>query len=197
MRFKNLLLGGPFLGRFATRGAEETIAPTLAVANTGITRAGQSAALGPRLEIAHRSEADDRLRSRHGGIRVSSGRNPSWRPILAERFRAVMRAIVGFAAHGEAAFESVLLAAMSWTVTQVLAGCAEYCHAAYPISVEPNGPVDSDDATDRLHRNRSVADQPGSREIAAPGTKTQSHQARLGATCIVHAEAVLLGDHCE
>ena len=62
-------------------------------------------------------------------------------------------AIIGFAylageREVEAAFESVLLAAMSWTVAQVLAGCAEYCQAMYPTFVElDRPPVDERDAT--------------------------------------------------
>jgi hypothetical protein len=194
MRFKNQLPGGPASRRFATPGAEETIAPILPVANTGITRAGQSTASGQplpsHLEIVHRTEADDRIASCGNEIRISSERDASWSPILAERFRAVMKPIGGFAAHGEAAFESVLLAAMSWTIAQVLAGCAEYCQAMYPTFVEPDGPVDSHDGTGSLQPDRRVASQPGSREIGAGGTMTQSHQTRLRATSIVHAEAV-------
>jgi hypothetical protein len=195
MRFKNQLPGGPSLRGFAPHGAEQTITPTLPVANVGVTRAGQSTAMGQRLrshlEIVHRAEADDRIASCDDDIRTVSERDASWSPILAERFRVVMKAIGGFAARGEAAFESVLLAAMSWTVAQVLAGCAEYCQAMYPTFVELDGPpVDERDATNAAQFDRRVANQPGSREIGARARMAQSHQPRLGATAIVHADAV-------
>jgi hypothetical protein len=195
MRFKNQLPGGPSLHGFAPHGAEQTITPTLRVANAGVTRAGQSTAMGQRLrshlEIVHRVEADHRIASCDDGIRTVSERDASRSSILAERFRVVMKAIGGFAARGEAAFESVLLAAMSWTVAQVLAGCAEYCQAIYPTFVELDGPpVDEHDATNAAQFDRRVANQPGSREIGARARMGRSHQPRLGATAIVHADAV-------
>jgi hypothetical protein len=196
MRFKNQLPGGPSLHGFALHGAAQTITPTLPVANAGVTRAGQPTAMGQRLrshlEIVHRAEADDRIAScDDDGIGTVSERDACWSAILAERFRVVMKAIGGFAARGEAAFESVLLAAMSWTVAQVLAGCAEYCQAMYPTFAELDGPpVDEHDATNAAQFDRRVANQPGSREIGARARMAQSHQPRLGATSIVHADAV-------
>jgi hypothetical protein len=165
------------------------------VANAGVARAGQSTAMGQRLrshlEIVHRAEADDRIASCDDDIRTVSERDASWSPILAERFHVVMKAIGGFAARGEAAFESVLLAAMSWTVAQVLAGCAEYCQAMYPTFVELDGPpVDEHDATNAAQFDWRVAHQPGSREVGARARMAQSHQPRLGATSIVHADAL-------
>lgn len=192
MRFKNQLPGGPSLHGFAPH--DQTITPTLSAANVGATHAGQSTAMGQRLrshlEIVPRAEADHRSARCDDDIRTVFERDASWSPILAERFRVVMKAIGGFASRGEAAFESVLLAAMSWTVAQVLAGCAEYCQAMYPTFVELDGPpVDERDATNAAQFDRRVANQPGSREIGARARMAQSHQPRLGATAIVHADA--------
>jgi hypothetical protein len=128
MQFKRQLPGGPSLRRFSIRRAEETIAQTRLVANTDTTRTRLSAALGPRLgshlEVVHRPGADDRLVRCERGIRISPNRNALPRSILAGRSRVVMKSIGGFAARGEAAFESLLLAAMSWAIAQALAGCA-------------------------------------------------------------------------
>jgi hypothetical protein len=194
MQFKRQSPGGPSLRRFATRGAEETIAPTLLVANSGTTRAGASIAPGQRprshLEVVHQPVVEDRLVSRDRGIPISPERSASSRSLLAGRFRVVMKAIGGFAARGEAAFESVLFAAMSWTIAQALAGCAEYCQAMYPTFVEPDRPFDSHDATDGPQSDRNVGNELRSQEIETGRTMTQSHQTRLRTTFIVHAEAV-------
>jgi hypothetical protein len=194
MQFKRQLPGGPSLRRCATRRAEQTIAPTWLVANTGTKSAGLSTALGQRLgshlEGVHRPVADDRFARRDRGIRISPKRDALSRSILAGRFRAVMKTMGGLAAHGEAAFESLLLAAMSWTIAQALAGCAEYCQAMYPTFVEPDEAVDRHDATDGRQPDRSVGNQFGGHSIGMCETLTQSLSTRSRATFIAHAEAV-------
>jgi len=146
------LPGGPSLRRFATRRAEETIAP-LFMTNPGNARAGTSKASGQRLrshlKVVDRAEADDRLASGEAAIRKSSGPEASRRSIFAGRFRAAVRAIGGFAVHGAAAFESIVLAVMSFAIAEMLAGCAAYCQAMYPTFVEPDEPADGDDVADR------------------------------------------------
>jgi hypothetical protein len=194
MQFKRQLPGGPSLRRFATRRAEETMAQTRLVANTGTTRAGLSTALGPRLgshlEVVDRPGADDRLVRCERGLLISPKRNALSRSILAGRSRAVMKTIGGFAARGEAAFESLLLAAMSWTIAQALAGCAEYCQAMCPTHIEPDEAVDGHDATDGPQPDRSVGNQLGGQGIGTRETMAQSRQTRLRANFIAHAEAV-------
>jgi hypothetical protein len=196
MQFKRQLPGGPSLRRFATGRAEQTIAPTRLVANTSATRAGLSTALGQRLgshlEVVHRPAADDRLGRRDLRIRTSPKRDVLSRSILAGRFRAVMKTVGGFAARVEAAFEGFLLAAMSWTVAQALAGCAEYCQAMYPTFVEPDKAFDRHDAADGPQPDRSVGNPFGDQQTGTHGTLTQSHQSRLRATFIVYADAVPL-----
>jgi uncharacterized protein YjiS (DUF1127 family) len=194
MQFKRQLPGGPPLRWFATLRAEETIAQTRLVANTGATRAGNSTALGPRLgshlEVVDRPRADDRPVRCERGIRISPKRNALSHSILAGRSGAVMKTIGGLAARGEAAFESLLLAAMSWTIAQALAGCAEYCQAMCPPHIEPDEAVDGHDAAGGPQPDLSVGNQPGGQEIGTRESLAQSRQTRLRANFIVHAEAV-------
>ena len=148
---QNHLPGGPSLRRFASRGAEETSAPLL-MANTGNTGAGMSKVSGQRLrshlKVVDRAEADDRLASGETAIPKSSGPDASRRSIFAARLRAAVKAIGDSAVHGAAAFESIVLAAMSFAVAEMLAGCAAYCQAMYPTFVEPAEPADGDDGAD-------------------------------------------------
>jgi hypothetical protein len=148
---QNHLPGGPSLRRFAPRRAEETSAPLL-MANTGNTRAGMSKVSGQRLrshlKVVDRAEADDRLASGEAAIRKSSGPDASRRSSFAGRLRAAMKAIGDFAAHGAVAFESIVLAAMSFAIAEMLAGCAAYCQAMHPTFVEPAEPADGDDVAD-------------------------------------------------
>jgi hypothetical protein len=202
MQFKSPLPGGRSLRMFATCSAEETTYPILLVANTGTPRAGQSTASGQRprshLEVVYRSELDDRIASRDAGIRKSSERDASWRGVLAGRFRAVMQAIAGFAVDGAAAFESILLAAMSWAIAQILTGCAEYCQAMYPTFVEPDESTDSHAATDGPQPDQGVANRPQRQKTAVRGTMTQSLPSSDLETYRRRTEYFAnSGDHCE
>jgi hypothetical protein len=160
MQFKNQLPGGPSLRMFVTSEDGEAISPALPVAYTGTTRAGQSRAsrwrLRSHLEVVDRAETDDRLGSRDAASQTSSGRDASRCSILARRSLAGIKAIGGFAARGKASFASVLLAAMSWTIAQILEGCAEYCQAMYPTFVEPDEPVGRHYATSGPHPAREL-----------------------------------------
>jgi hypothetical protein len=110
------------------------------------TRRRPSRVLRPRLrshlKVVHRTELDDQLKTRRNRIQISSKPDASWYSILAGRFRTVMMEIGGLAARGEATFERILLAGLSWTIAQVLAGCAQYAEAMYPCFTEP---VEADD----------------------------------------------------
>jgi hypothetical protein len=105
------------------------------------TRRGPSRVLRPQLrshlKVVHRTELDDQLKARRNRIRISSEPDASWYSILAGSLRTAMMEIGGFAARGEAAFERILLAVLSWTIAQVLAGCAQYAEAMYPSLAEP------------------------------------------------------------
>jgi hypothetical protein len=84
------------------------------------------------------------------------------RSMLTRRYRVGMKAIAGFAARCEAAFESFLLAAMSWTIAQVLAGCAEYCQTMAPA-------FDGHDAVDGPQSSREAC-RLRSRQTGARGS---------------------------
>jgi hypothetical protein len=163
MRSKNQLPGGPALRMFANDGDDETISPLRPGANLGTTRAGQSKASGRRLrshlEVVDRAGAGDRVAARDAAFQIKSGSDASWRSMLASRLLAAIKSIVGFAASSAAALSDALLAVMSWTIAQILAGCAEYCQAMYPTFVELDEPADSHDATSAPESDQRVADQ--------------------------------------
>jgi hypothetical protein len=193
MQFKNQLPVGSSSRMFATSKDAETTSPVLPVALPGTTRAGQSKAsrrrLRSHLEIVDRPEADERLASRGAAIPILSGRAPSWGSILARKLLAGIKAVGGFAARGQAAFASVLLAAMSWTIAQILEGCAEYCQAMYPTF--PDEGVDRHDAASGPQSGQSAANPLFSQETQARGTTmTPSHRPRFDPVSLVHAQAV-------
>jgi hypothetical protein len=192
MRSKNQLPGGTSLRMFANDGDGETTSPILPGANFGTTHAGQSKASGRRLrshlEVVDR--ADDRVAARDAAIQITSGSDASWRSMLACRFLAVIKAIGGFAARSAAALSSALLAAMSWIIAQILAGCAEYCQAMYPTFVELDEPAVNHDATSGPQSGPRVADRLLSREPSPLGTITPLPRLVLNATSTIDAEAV-------
>jgi hypothetical protein len=194
MRSKNQLPGGTFLRMFANDGDDETISPILPGANFGTTRAAQPKASGRRLrshlEVVDRAEAGDRVAARDAALQITSGSGASWRSMFACRFLAVIKAIGGFAARSAAALSSALLAAMSWTIAQILAGCAEYCQAMYPTFVELDEPAVNHDATSDLQSGQRVADRLSSREPSPRGTITPLPRLLLNATAAVDARAV-------
>jgi hypothetical protein len=194
MRSKNQLPGGPSLRMFANDGGDETMSPILPGVNFGTTRAAPSKASGRRLrshlEVVDRVEADNRLAAHDTAMQKTSGSDASWRSMLASRFLAVIKAIGGFAERSAAALSSALLAAMSWTIAQILAGCAEYCQAMYPTFVELDEPANSDDATRGPQSGQRAADRLSSRQPSPRGTITPLPRLLLNATSTVDAEAV-------
>jgi uncharacterized protein YjiS (DUF1127 family) len=65
-------------------------------------------------------------------LRPSSEADTSWRAVSAAASALMTRAAAGLALCSEAAFPNVLLAVLSWTFAQALAGCAAYAEAMYP-----------------------------------------------------------------
>jgi hypothetical protein len=53
-----------------------------------------------------------------------------------------MKAVAGFAACGEVAFPRLLVVVMSWTIAQVLAGCAAYAAARDPCFLDSGKSAD-------------------------------------------------------
>jgi hypothetical protein len=80
--------------------------------------------------------------------------------------RLVTRKLADVALRGEAAFESFLHAVMAWTVTEVLAGCAEYGEAIRPRAAEPGKAENGHDAADHRRFHQTSA----AREIRAGAT---------------------------
>ena len=154
---------------FASSAGVDAAAPVRFTSTTGTTRAEASKAssrlLRSHLEVVGRTEAGDRPARPDGAVQAWS--EPE-RPRRSDRMLAVIRTVGGFAARSQAALADSLLAAMSWTIAQILAGCAEYCQAMYPTFVEPEQSVDSADVTS------------GSRFV--PGTASQLQQTAVRAT---------------
>jgi hypothetical protein len=71
-----------------------------------------------------------------GSIRIQPEPDKSWRIISAAIFGLSARLVGGFAVCGEFAFSGLLLAFMSWTIAQALAGCAAYGRAMHPWVIE-------------------------------------------------------------
>jgi uncharacterized protein YjiS (DUF1127 family) len=113
--------------------------PSLSLSTTGPAFAGRSRALRPDV---HSFQQIDLRRGE--GYRTSEGtpirtrpeQDASWRAIPTAMFGIGVRVIEGFAATGEIVFSGFLLAFMSWTMAEVLAGCAAYAQAMYPCYVE-------------------------------------------------------------
>ena len=84
-----------------------------------------------RADIRRRS-----ARSRRRPRMMPHGAQPS-----RQRAQLRVKAVAGFAACAAAAFPNFLLAVMSWTFAQVLAGCAAYGEAMYPGLVGVGEPV--------------------------------------------------------
>jgi hypothetical protein len=56
-----------------------------------------------------------------------------WRPS-----KLMLKVVGTFAVCSDIAFHSVILSVMSWTVAQVLEGCAAYAQGMYPYVLEPD-----------------------------------------------------------
>ncbi|WP_027579029.1 hypothetical protein [Bradyrhizobium sp. Ai1a-2] len=70
----------------------------------------------------------------------SASERPSAKNALWWPSRLVMKVVGTFAVCSDVAFHSVILSVMSWTVAQVLEGCAAYAHGMYPYVLEPDEP---------------------------------------------------------
>jgi uncharacterized protein YjiS (DUF1127 family) len=93
-------------------------------------------------------------------------------------FDVSSRLIGGFAACGEIAFSAFLFAVMSWTIAQVLAGCAAYAQAMYPTTIE----------TEPRQRMDSPAGEPGELVPLRQPHKPRSGAAAVAVEYIVRSE---------
>jgi hypothetical protein len=65
---------------------------------------------------------------------------PSANDVLWWPSRLMLKVVGTFAVCSDVAFHSVILSVMSWTVAQVLEGCAAYAQGMYPYALEPDEP---------------------------------------------------------
>jgi len=125
--------------------------------NAAATIAGRSSALRPHVH-SYPSIGLRRPQTRRTGedrsIRTWPEQDRSWRFIPAAMFGMSARVIGAFAGCGEIAFSGFLLAFMSWTFAQVLAGCAAYAQAMYPCV------IDEDQARERTDSPEGARSEP-------------------------------------
>jgi hypothetical protein len=69
-----------------------------------------------------------------------AGERRSVRDVLWWPSKLMVKAVGTFAVCSDIAFHSVILSVMSWTVAQVLEGCAAYAQGMYPYALEPDEP---------------------------------------------------------
>lgn len=126
----------------------------------------------PYRQIVHRFPAPAML---DGGDR-SAGPPPQndaifWRIVPAAVAVLMVKAVGGVAACGEIVFPRLLVALMSWTIAQALAGCLAYVEAMHPCFVEHEPLLDRDGAS---RASRAAESSPAApREIGANGAVTR------------------------
>ena len=79
-----------------------------------------------------RSAVSDRPSNCDRPLLTSSQKDTSQPAILEALPRLMVKAVARFAEHAGTAFPNLLLAIISWTVAEFLAGCAAYAEAMYP-----------------------------------------------------------------
>jgi len=98
----------------------------------------------PFVLTGHEDEA-----SRHSteisALPASSENDAPRRSTVAAAPQLIVKTVAGFAACAAVAFPNFLLAVVSWTFAQALAGCAAYGEAMYPGLVGVGEPVDQRD----------------------------------------------------
>jgi uncharacterized protein YjiS (DUF1127 family) len=123
------------------------------------------------LMLASRGEGSSRhsiyVRAENGNraLRSSSPDDRRWRAAMAASSALVMKAAMGAAAFTESAFPNFLFAVMSWTIAQVVTGCAEYARAMGPIS-ELDERIDHRPPTGEFEGPDQPQPSPGARSSA-------------------------------
>ena len=82
---------------------------------------------------------------------------------VAVASQLIVKTVAGFAACAAVAFPNFLLAVVSWTFAQALAGCAAYGEAMYPGLVGVGEPVDQRDPVRGTQSEHGNSNQPQSR----------------------------------
>jgi hypothetical protein len=153
---KQLTRHRPLLALAAHRDGKITF-PSLrfSSSNAPAPFAGRSTAARPHVHSYQSIDlrrTDGRRTGEDGSIRTRPEQDRSWRFIRATMFGVSARVIGVFAGCGEIAFSGVLFAFMSWTIAQVLAGCAAYAEAMYPCVIDEERPRELPDSVERIAR---------------------------------------------
>jgi hypothetical protein len=172
MQFQNRLPDDR-ASRSVSHRDQENVSSGYSRAEAGAGGAARSAASGscvlPYRQIILRPVAPALL---EGGDRAPARplRNDTifWRTVFATVAVLMSKAVGGAAACGDLVFPRLLVAVMSWTIAQALAGCLAYVEAMYPCFVEDEPFRDQDRAS---HASRAAESSPvAPREIGASGT---------------------------
>jgi hypothetical protein len=152
MQFRNKLADDRPQPRSVSHKEQGKASSACSWAEAGAGFAARSAASGPCVlpyrQIIHRPLAPAPL---DGGDRAP-GRPQRhhaifWRTVPATVVVLMMKAVGGVAACGDIVFPRLLVAVMSWTIAQALAGCLAYVEAMYPCFVEHEPFRDHDGAS--------------------------------------------------
>ncbi len=165
----------------------------------GSMRAGQFAAPEPRVRCLRSIKCPAPPQDLFKGdgetagspLRAATG---WWRAVTTAMFGLSARFAGEFNARNEVMLSGILPAIISWTLRQILTGCAAYAQAIYPNPgcSEMDGPLDPEDSGsgsrperdgNHLNRHLKASDiSPGARgESRMSGTLLQWRQARPGA----------------
>jgi uncharacterized protein YjiS (DUF1127 family) len=139
MQFEKQFSGGRSPLTVVKHRDQSAMPPRYAAAELGLVLARQPAALGSRVTSFRQIDpapAQDWLGCDDSALRTASEPDTPWRAASAAVSALMTRAAAGLAIGSELAFPNVLLAVMSWTFAQALAGCAAYAEAMYPGFVE-------------------------------------------------------------
>jgi len=116
----------------------------------------------PFVLTGHGDEAS-RCSTEISALPASSEDDAPRRSTVAAASQPIAKTVAGFAACAEIAFPNFLLAVVSWTFAQALAGCAAYGEAMYPGLVGVGEPVDQRDPVRGTQSEHGNSNQPQSR----------------------------------
>lgn len=188
---------------------------TYSPAQAGSMHAGQFAVLERRVQcprvIQRPASPHDRIQAGSEALRAPSRAVRWWRAVTAVTFGLTARVVGEFHARTEITFSSVLLAILSWTISQILAGYAAYARTIHPYPACMDVSVDRDDPasgsppeqsgkqqTRTLKASRDISPGAGE-ESRSSGRLLQWRQARPGVRDEPRRDIGYVsrhGDHC-
>jgi hypothetical protein len=168
MQFRNQLQDDRPSPRSLSRRDQVKASSGCSPVEAGAWFAARSAASEPRVlpyrQIVHRPLAPAPL---DGGDRAPGRPRQNeaifWRLVPVTVAVLMTKALGGVAGCGEIVFPRLLVAVMSWTIAQALAGCLAYAEAMYPCFVEHEPSRDRDGAS---HASRAGDSPVAPREAA-------------------------------